>query len=91
MTKGIFMDDLSNKSRMEASLIDDKERIRQRRLLAAEISDKMNAVIRTMPPSEADAANWESSIDVDTNKIHWFPKKLFDEYNRLRFSDEGKP
>ena len=65
---------------------------KQKRIqLAAAINEKMNAVRRIDPPPEEAIGNWAMVIDMDTNKPTWVPKDLFDEYQRLRFSEEGSP
>ncbi len=65
---------------------------KQKRIqLAAAINEKMNAVRRIDSPPEEAIGNWAMVIDMDTNKPTWVPKDLFDEYQRLRFSEEGSP
>jgi hypothetical protein len=65
---------------------------KQKRIqLAAAINEKINAARRTdLPPEEA-IGEWVMSINMDTNQPTWAPKDLFDEYQRLRFSEEGAP
>ena len=67
------------------------ERKQKRIQLAAAINEKMNAVRRIDPPPEEAIGEWVMSIDMDTNQPTWVPKDLFDEYQRLRFSEEGSP
>lgn len=71
--------------------MDHRERKAQRLHLANEISEKMTAARRTIPPADADAPGWVSVVDMDTNKPVWVPKSLHDEFQRLRFTDDGTP
>ena len=65
---------------------------KQKRIqLAAAINEKINAARRTDSPPEEEIGNWVMVINMDTNKPIWVPKYLFDEYQRLRFSEEGAP
>jgi hypothetical protein len=50
-----------------------------------------NAVRRIDPPPEEAIGKWIMLIDMDKNQPTWAPKDLFDEYQRLRFSEEGAP
>lgn len=63
----------------------------QRKTLAQEVNERMRTAIRTEPPSEGDEDAWAIVYDMDTNKPRWFPKELYDEYQRLRFTDIGEP
>jgi hypothetical protein len=67
------------------------ERKQKRIQLAVAISEKMNAARRIDSPPEEEIGKWVMSIDMDTNKPTWTPKNLCDEYQRLRFSEEGAP
>ncbi|GEM_PF-6829722 len=64
----------------------DEARRQRRYRLAAEINSKMFAAQRPTPPDKADAAAWVPVVEMDTNKVHWIPKDLHDEYHRLRYS-----
>ena len=63
----------------------------QRLILANAVAQQMEALKRLTAPDAADAGNWIVSIDMDTNRPVWFPKDLSDEFQRLRFTDEGEP
>lgn len=69
----------------------DQTRETKRRQLAFKIGEKLNASARNTPPPETSLEEWVSVMDMDTNKTNWFPKDLYNEYQRLRFSDAGEP
>jgi hypothetical protein len=58
---------------------------------AAEISLKMNAARIGQAPPAAEDHMWSRVFDKETNKPSWYPKALHDEYQRLRFTEEGLP
>ena len=65
---------------------------KQKRIqLAVAILEKMNAARRIDSPPDEEIDKWAMYIDMDTNKPTWVPKDLSDEYQRLRFSEEGSP
>ena len=65
---------------------------KQKRIqLAAAINEKMNAARQIVSPPDEVIDKWAMYIVMDTNKPTWVPKDLSDEYQRLRFSEEGAP
>ena len=67
------------------------ERKAKRLELAGKISEKMFAARRADVPPDTEAHLWTPGIEMDTNKSFWYPKILSNEYDRLRFTEEGSP
>lgn len=63
----------------------------KRRQQANEINTQLMASGRNAMSADMSMEEWVPVVDVDTNKTTWFPRDLFDEYQRLRFTDEGAP
>lgn len=58
----------------------------ERAKILEELSAQMNAARRFSPPDEADEANWEAVGDMDTGKLSWVPRALFDQYQAVRWA-----
>lgn len=52
--------------------------------LAAALAKQAYELRRDSEP--ADPENWVAVGDMDTNKLYWYPRKLYDEAQNLRFS-----
>ncbi len=69
----------------------DQIREQKRRRQANKISVELTASGRNAPPADSNFEEWVPVVDIDSNKTIWFPKDLYNEYQRLRFSDAGEP
>jgi hypothetical protein len=59
-----------------------------------ELSEQLTLARRDIPPAESEEALWAPVIDMDTNKMHWYPQTLYNEYQdclSLRFSLGSSP
>jgi len=78
----------------------DDERRSARMAAALKVAEQMQATRRFDPPPADEADAWspafhdeddESGRTVVRGRPVWHRKDLCDEWNRLRFTDEGKP
>lgn len=69
----------------------DTIRAQKRRQQVIKVNTKLMASGRNAMSADMSMEEWVPVVDVDTNQTTWFPRDLFDEYQRLRFTDEGVP
>jgi hypothetical protein len=50
------------------------------------LNDEMFSSARNEAPPEDEIDFWEPVVDMDTNKVRWMRKDLFNEIQELRFS-----